>query len=204
MTDYEDVPDSKESWTRTTINEGLGTPGKHADEFYRHGDWGIECDSDGMYEVYVILKDRPIKVEDSLHSFEEAVQCIRAAGKDKSIGSDDSEDIKAEDGKDPEGEDTENMRDLLEEEHEAVNDYERMADESGDSHTKDVFRDIAREEKVHEGELFLLLLEKDPQQRPAMEEASEESEDMGGPSFREMLESGRAKVVSKARGERNG
>lgn len=91
-------------------------------------------------------------------------------------------------------------RELIAEEERAANDYEQLSEESDDEDTKKVFDDIAREEKVHAGELFLLLLKEDPDQKGALKQAEGEVETLTGDSFRKMFEEGREKVIKKAQG----
>ena len=91
-------------------------------------------------------------------------------------------------------------RELIAEEERAANDYEQLSEESDDEDTKKIFDDIAREEKVHAGELFLLLLKEDPDQKGALEQAEGEVETLTGASFKKMFEEGREKVIKKAQG----
>ena len=92
-------------------------------------------------------------------------------------------------------------RELIAQEERASNDYEQLADEADDEDTKEVYEDISDEEKVHAGELLVLLLKQDPKQREALEQGSEEVRELvGGESFREMFSKGRDKVVAKANG----
>lgn len=91
-------------------------------------------------------------------------------------------------------------RELIAEEERAANDYEQLSEESDDEDTKKIFDDIAREEKVHAGELFLLLLKEDPDQKGALEQAEGEVETLTGDSFKKMFEEGREKVIKKAQG----
>ncbi len=92
-------------------------------------------------------------------------------------------------------------RELIAQEERASNDYEQLADEADDEDTKEVYEDISDEEKVHAGELLVLLLKQDPKQKEALEEGSEEVRELvGGESFRSMFEKGRGKVIDKANG----
>ena len=92
-------------------------------------------------------------------------------------------------------------RELIAQEERASNDYEQLADEADDEDTKEVYEDISDEEKVHAGELLVLLLKQDPKQKEALEEGSEEVKELvGGESFRSMFEKGRGKVIDKANG----
>ena len=92
-------------------------------------------------------------------------------------------------------------RELIAQEERASNDYEQLADEADDADTKEVYEDISNEEKVHAGELLVLLLKQDPKQKKALEEGSEEVRELvGGESFRSMFEKGRGAVIAKANG----
>ena len=92
-------------------------------------------------------------------------------------------------------------RELIAQEERASNDYEQLADEADDADTKEVYEDISDEEKVHAGELLVLLLKQDPKQKKALEEGSEEVRELvGGESFRSMFEKGRGAVIAKANG----
>lgn len=96
-------------------------------------------------------------------------------------------------------------KELIAQEERASNDYDQMADEADDPATKKVFEDISNEERVHAGELLILLLKQDPKEKEALEEGSEEVRELvGGESFREMFAKGRKKVENKARGEPDG
>ncbi len=108
-------------------------------------------------------------------------------------------------------EDDDRARELIAQEERAANEYEAMADDSDDRDAEAVFRDIAREEKVHAGELFLILLQKDPEEMHAhaegMKEAAEITgmdEDVGKDimdmSLRELFSMKRGEVLDKANG----
>lgn len=95
-------------------------------------------------------------------------------------------------------------KELIAQEERASNDYDQLADEADDPATKKVFEDISDEEKVHAGELLILLLRQDPKEKEALEEGSEEAKELvGGESFREMFAKGRKKVEDKANGAKN-
>lgn len=92
-------------------------------------------------------------------------------------------------------------RELIAQEERAANDYDQLAEESDSEDAKAVYEDIADEEKVHAGELLILLLKEDPKQKEDLEEGSEEVKELiGGKSFREMFDEGRNKVLAKANG----
>ncbi len=106
-------------------------------------------------------------------------------------------------------------RELIAEEQDAVNDYEKLSDEADSEEAKEVYGDIANEEKVHAGELLILLLKQDPAEKGARKQAHKESKDGSdddsdddsddeeetvGESFRDMFEDGRKKVIAKAMG----
>lgn len=95
-------------------------------------------------------------------------------------------------------------KELIAQEERASNDYDQLADEADDPATKKVFEDISDEEKVHAGELLILLLRQDPKEKEALGEGSEEVKELvGGESFREMFAKGRKKVEDKANGAEN-
>jgi len=60
----------------------------------------------------------------------------------------------------------------------AINLYEQLAAMTKDSHVKEVFMDIAREEKTHVGEFQTMLLKLDKEQVKEMEEGRKEVEEM--------------------------
>ena len=60
----------------------------------------------------------------------------------------------------------------------AVNLYEQLASEATDEKIKEVFADIAREEKTHIGEFQTLLLELDKEQVSEMEKGKKEIEEL--------------------------
>jgi len=116
---------------------------------------------------------------------------------------------------DPEKSDDANLtRELIAEEQDAVNDYEALSDKAETEDAKKVYDDIANEEKVHAGELLILLLKQDPAEKGARKQAHKESEEgdddsenkgddgpeIIGESFRDMFENGRKKVIAKAMG----
>lgn len=115
---------------------------------------------------------------------------------------DDSIPFRKEDDLPPEkmGDDN-RTRELIAQEERAANDYDQLAEESDSDDAKAVYEDIADEEKVHAGELLILLLKEDPKQKDDLEEGSEEVRELiGGKSFREMFDEGRKKVIAKANG----
>lgn len=108
-------------------------------------------------------------------------------------------------------EDDERIRELTAQEERAANEYESMADDSDDEDVKTVFNDIAREEKVHAGELFLILLQKDPEEMHAHAEGVKEAAELTGMdedagknimdmTFRELFNMKRGEVMDKANG----
>lgn len=64
-------------------------------------------------------------------------------------------------------------------EQDAVNLYENVADSTNDTKIKEVFNDIAREEKVHIGEFQKILSNIDPEETKSLEEGGEEVENSG-------------------------
>ncbi len=121
----------------------------------------------------------------------------------------------SQDGDSKKSDDANLTRELIAEEQDAVNDYEALSDRAETEEAKDVYDDIANEEKVHAGELLILLLKQDPAEKGARKQAHKESEkededDKGdgdgdepeiiGESFRDMFENGRKKVIAKAMG----
>lgn len=62
-------------------------------------------------------------------------------------------------------------------EFDAVDLYEQLAAATSDKKMKEVFLDIAREEKTHVGEFMALLLEKDKEQVREMQSGKEEVEE---------------------------
>lgn len=87
MTDFRKtgIPDEQEQWEKTTITECIGTPEEHEDTFYRHGNWGIEEDKDGTFEVYVIIDGTPMKCGENKMSFRECTEYIRASMEAKQL-----------------------------------------------------------------------------------------------------------------------
>jgi len=81
-----DLPTDQSQWEQTTIVEGLGTPDEHEDQFWRHGNFGIELDQSGMYEAYAIVDETPLMLESHYESFEEAVAGINGELSHKSLG----------------------------------------------------------------------------------------------------------------------
>lgn len=113
MADDMDLPMDKGEWEECRIIEDRDSEKEHDDQFFRHGDFGVEACRHGMddippvYETYVIMGDVPYRVEGSYSSFEEAVGALVHASKAKKIegGSwkGDSDDEK--DGKDDDDDD---------------------------------------------------------------------------------------------------
>jgi rubrerythrin len=60
----------------------------------------------------------------------------------------------------------------------AIDLYEQLAAATSDKRLKEVFLDIAREEKTHVGEFMTLLLEKDKEQVRELEKGRKEIEEM--------------------------
>jgi len=63
-------------------------------------------------------------------------------------------------------------------EYEAVNMYEELAENAKDPKVKEVFLDIAKEEKTHVGEFQEMLLQKDAEQVTELKEGKKEVEEM--------------------------
>jgi len=76
-------------------------------------------------------------------------------------------------------------RELMKDELETTNKYERMADHADDPEVKEVVRDVADEEKVHTGEGAAIVAENDKRAVPAMKEGVKEAGRMLG--FKDML-----------------
>ena len=74
-----DLSPSPEDWEETSITEGLGSPDEHQDRFWRKGPYGIEQDSDGTFEAYVLVADTPFKISGGFKSFDEAVAYLTSA-----------------------------------------------------------------------------------------------------------------------------
>lgn len=62
----------------------------------------------------------------------------------------------------------------------AVNLYEQMAAMTQDEKIKEIFLDIAKEEKTHVGEFQALLLERDDEQAKELEAGRKEVEELAG------------------------
>jgi rubrerythrin len=60
----------------------------------------------------------------------------------------------------------------------AINLYEQLANQVGDKALKDVFLDVAKEEKTHAGEFQAMLLRYDSEQERELEAGREEIEEM--------------------------
>ena len=71
------------------------------------------------------------------------------------------------------------IREAINEENNAINLYEIMANKTRNGKVREVMLHVAREEKVHIGEFEELLEMIDPQYKPASEEGEEELEDRG-------------------------
>lgn len=76
--------------------------------------------------------------------------------------------------------DTMLLREGMKEELNAIVLYERMAQQANDSRVKQLFLDVAHEEKVHAEEFEELLERLDPDYEDAEDQAEEEIEDMFG------------------------
>ena len=63
-------------------------------------------------------------------------------------------------------------------EYDAVNVYEKVAEMATDSDMEQLFLDIAREEKVHIGELEALLSDLDDESKEALSDGSDEKEEI--------------------------
>lgn len=92
-------------------------------------------------------------------------------------------------------------RELVAEEERAAIDYEEAADKTDCDKAKAVYKEIAGDEKAHAGQLFLLLLGQDPEEREAREKGEEELEENIGPSFREIFESKAGEREAKCHGD---
>lgn len=93
-----ELPTEPDGWVESTIREGLGGPDEHSDRFWRKGPYGIEQDSDGGFEAYVLVADTPFKVGDGFMSFEEAVNHLTSQMQEKKVdgGDEDSEEVSEE------------------------------------------------------------------------------------------------------------
>lgn len=88
------------------------------------------------------------------------------------------------------------IRGVMVEEHNAVKQYETIADSTQNRRAADILQGIADEEKVHVGELEGLLEELDPQDEEFRDEGEEEIEDMpGAPEEKEA--SGNSWIVNR-------
>ena len=90
-----ELPTEPGGWEESTIHEGLGGPDAHSDRFWRKGPYGIEQDSDGGFEAYVLVADTPFKVGDGFASFEEAVNHLTSQMGERKVG-DSEEDARKE------------------------------------------------------------------------------------------------------------
>lgn len=108
-----ELPTEPDGWEESTIREGLGGPDEHSDRFWRKGPYGIEQDSDGGFEAYVLVADTPFKVGDGFMSFEEAVNHLTSQMQEKKVdgGDEDSEEVSEEAAEDAEGEEVEKSLD---------------------------------------------------------------------------------------------
>ena len=159
-----------DGWEKVTVRKCEGVP---CDTMYRHGNWGIGEEPGGRYKVYVVVNRTPMPIMDGLGSFDDCVGFINGAM----------------DGRD--------TRDLIVDEHEAVNEYEDLADRTADPRAKRMYRDIAREEKVHAGELNALLDEQDPENPAAECEGRAEAQEMLAPPEGPLMEPFGAKVMRR-------
>ena len=105
-----ELPTEPDGWEESTIHEGLGGPDAHSDRFWRKGPYGIEQDSDGGFEAYVIVADTPFKIGDGFASFEEAVNHLTSQMQEKKVDGGDEEDSE-EVTEDAEGEEVEKSLD---------------------------------------------------------------------------------------------
>ena len=108
-----ELPTEPDGWEESTIREGLGGPDEHSDRFWRKGPYGIEQDSDGGFEAYVLVADTPFKVGDGFMSFEEAVNHLTSQMQEKKVdgGDEDPEEVSEEAAEDAEGEEVEKSLD---------------------------------------------------------------------------------------------
>ena len=86
-----ELPTEPGGWEESTIHEGLGGPDAHSDRFWRKGPYGIEQDSDGGFEAYVLVADTPFKVGNGFASFEEAVNHLTSQMQEKKVDGGDDE-----------------------------------------------------------------------------------------------------------------
>lgn len=77
MADKIEFPEDIDKWFKGKIKEGVGTGHEHCDDFYRFKDYGIEHDSDGSWEAYTIIDEKPILAKKGLGSFGEAVEYFK-------------------------------------------------------------------------------------------------------------------------------
>jgi rubrerythrin len=80
----------------------------------------------------------------------------------------------------PKNIDKEILRAAMIAELDAVNLYEQLAAVTKDKHIKEVFLDIAREEKTHVGEFQAMLLKLDKEQVKELEEGKKEVDEITG------------------------
>ena len=108
-----ELPTEPDGWEESTIREGLGGPDEHSDRFWRKGPYGIEQDSDGGFEAYVLVADTPFKVGGGFTSFEEAVNHLTSQMQEKKVdgGDEDPEEVSEEAAEDAEGEEVEKSLD---------------------------------------------------------------------------------------------
>ena len=108
-----ELPTEPDGWEESTIREGLGGPDEHSDRFWRKGPYGIEQDSDGGFEAYVLVADTPFKVGDGFTSFEEAVNHLTSQMQEKKVdgGDEDPEEVSEEAAEDAESEGVEKSLD---------------------------------------------------------------------------------------------
>lgn len=108
-----ELPTEPDRWEESTIHEGLGGPDAHSDRFWRKGPYGIEQDSDGGFEAYVIVADTPFKIGDGFASFEEAVNHLTSQMQEKKVdgGNEESEEVSEEVTEDTGGDEVEKSLD---------------------------------------------------------------------------------------------
>ena len=80
-----DLSDDVNQWEATSIVERIGTPEEHEDRFWRKGPYGVEQDSDGTFEAYVLVADTPFKIGGGFQSFQEAVMFLTSSMESKTV-----------------------------------------------------------------------------------------------------------------------
>lgn len=82
--------------------------------------------------------------------------------------------------KDEDCTDTQMLRKGIAEEMEAINKYEKFAEQASDPRVRTLFLDVAKEEKIHAEEFEELLERLDPEMEEVDDEAEEEIKTMFG------------------------